>query len=150
MPHRAAQKLLHRLTRYSFQREAAGDVRLELHLGAERHFVSHDEAGGREVRGGHRVARVALAAEAYLQAAEVLQHYGLTGQEGTRHEGFDTAQHGHGVGTRHGGAVVDVTGQILEGVVTGLHYTAMEVLGTFNGVLTWVLGLSYCVGDWHN
>ena len=125
--------LLHRLTRYSFQGEAASDVRFELYLGAEHDLVSLDEAGRREIRGGHDIARVALAAEAYLQATEVLQHYGLTGKEGTR----------------HGGTVVDVTGQILEGVVTGLHYTAMEVLGTFNGVLTWVLGLSYCIGDWH-
>lgn len=140
--------LLHRLRGDAFQREAACHIGFEFHFGAEHNLVPLDHGRGREIRGGHGILRIALAAQTNLQTAEVLQHYCLTGEECSSDEGFDTAQDSHGIGTRHGGAVVDVVGEVFEGVVTGLDGTSMEILGPLNTIR--ILGFSYCIVNCHS
>ena len=82
----------------------------------------------REVVILHGGGIVRLALECHLEASEVVEHDNLSREQGFEHEGLDTCQHGLGVGLGHGGGVVDVFGEVLEGVLACLHGRSLEVV----------------------
>ena len=120
--------LIHHIRADSLQREAFGDVLFELYLGAEDDAVATDEGRGREVVALHGFLVVALALDADVERAEVVEHHTLAAKQSLGDEGFDTCQHGHDVTFGTGGGEGDVVGEVLERVVASLHCGTLEVI----------------------
>ena len=106
-----------------------------------------DHRRGRELLVGDSLFGVALALQRHLQTAEVVEHHHLALGERFGDMLLHAQEHSATVGLRHGGAVVDTAGQLLEGELTRLDGLTMVVVGAL-GTLG-VLHFLYGVGDWH-
>ena len=139
--------LRHRLRRYALQREVRSHGLFQCGIGAEHDLVPLDHRGGSEVLGAHRLIGVALALQGHLEAAEVVEHHQLTFGEGLDDMVLHAEEHGAAVGLRHGGAVVDAAGQLVQGELTRLDGLTVEILGALDTLR--ILYSLDCVGNWH-
>ena len=138
--------LLHRIRAESLQRKALGDILFELDLGAEDDAVTLDVVRGAELLVGHSLTGVALALDADVERAQVVEHHATACEQGLGDEGFDTCQHGHDVTFGTGGGEGDIFGKVIEAIVGVLHCGAFEIIHF--GILG-VGTFDYFVGNCH-